>query len=95
MADNFTSRLSVETNLAGKIVSTDELRDANYQANQQLNPPQATLEAFAGRRDCGKDVLKPKPGIKQIKRKRAERQADDNALRKAAEKDLKTRNIKP
>jgi hypothetical protein len=94
MTENFTTRLKVETNLNGKAVTTDELRDANYQANQQLNPPQATLKAFAGRRDSGIEELKPKPGIKQIKRKRAEPKTDDAALRKAAETDLKKRNLK-
>lgn len=91
---NFNSNVNSVTNVGGKFVSQDEVRDAHYRTNSQTDAPTAFLEAMADIKRGGTEHLKPKPKTRQLTRKKPERKPDDASLRKAAEKDLKKRNLK-
>lgn len=85
--NNFTSRLTVETQYPDKTVDhrTREFYDREYSRNNQADRKPATGMCM----DSVTEAPKPKPGIKQRRRSKA-----DQDLEKANSKDLSKRNIK-
>ena len=88
--DNFTSRLRVDTTYPDKVVDHrgKEFRDREYQRNSQSTPPKPKGQQM--------ESVTEVPARKRARAKAKDaKQTDDAALKEAATKDLKQRNIKP
>lgn len=87
---NFNHRLQVQTTYKDKVVDHrgPEFRDYEYRRNSQHTPPEPKGQQM-------KSVTEV-PARKRARAKaKAAKATDDAALKKAANKDLKQRNLKP
>ena len=93
--ENYTNRLTVETTFGPGDVRDhrDGFSQREYKRNQQDDS--AKKEPMAGfpPMESVTQPSKPKAGTKQVTR-RKDSPADDNKLKEANNKDLKSRNIK-
>ena len=89
--DNFTSRLRVETAYPDKVIDHrgKEFRDQQYQHNSQNNPAEPNGQKM-------KSVTEePKRKRTRAKAKATTSSKQDQQLKEANNKDLKSKNIKP
>ena len=91
-SQNFNHRLKVETNMQGEIIDHREgFAQREYFRNMQDQPQANEGGGFPPMKSVTQPP-KPKGGVKKVSRKKTQQ---DEAIDKAVEKDLKSRNLKP